>query len=216
MVTGIRDSEWRPNVPRMHKQAEEALSLEALRAQSGERRCDHPGCREAGVYRAPKSRDQLNQYYWFCLEHVRAYNKAWNYYEGFSGEALEEEARRSTTWDRPSWPFGTGKKPHPRAYAGAGYNDPFGVFEGDDPLAGGAGGPRQDTKDPNRPSSGSPEAAAMRLMGLEPPVTMEALKRRYKELVKRHHPDANGGDKAAEERLKLINEAYTTLKRFLE
>ncbi|MFO1060844.1 MAG: DnaJ domain-containing protein, partial [Dongiaceae bacterium] len=35
---------------------------------------------------------------------------------------------------------------------------------------------------------------------------------RYKSLVKRLHPDANGGDKAAEERLKHINLAYSTLK----
>ena len=52
-------------------------------------------------------------------------------------------------------------------------------------------------------------------MGLTPAVTEKELKARYKQLVKKHHPDANGGDKQAEERLKIINEAYTTLKKFL-
>ena len=68
---------------------------------------------------------------------------------------------------------------------------------------------------PNRPSIHSPEGRAFAVMGLEPPLTLEQLKRRYKELVKKHHPDANGGDRGAEERLKSINEAYTTLRRLL-
>ena len=55
---------------------------------------------------------------------------------------------------------------------------------------------------------------AFAVLDLEPPVEFKAVKARYKELVKRHHPDANGGDRAAEERLKTINEAYTVLKGF--
>ena len=58
----------------------------------------------------------------------------------------------------------------------------------------------------------SAEAKALSTMDLSPPVTLDKLKARYKELVKRFHPDTHGGDKAAEERLKLINQAYSTLR----
>ena len=47
---------------------------------------------------------------------------------------------------------------------------------------------------------------------IEPPLTPVRLKARYKVLVKLHHPDAHGGDKVAEEKLKIINQAYATLK----
>ncbi|WP_420403433.1 J domain-containing protein [Nisaea sp.] len=68
---------------------------------------------------------------------------------------------------------------------------------------------------PTRPGTETAEGKAFAIMGLEPPVSEMELKTRYKQLVKKHHPDANGGDKQAEERLKMINEAYTTLKKFL-
>jgi curved DNA-binding protein CbpA len=164
--------------------------------------CDHPDCAEAGEFRAPKARNRLNEYYWFCLEHVRDYNKAWNYYDGMSDNEVEEDIRRSTTWNRPSWPFGTMK---PGQRANGRVKDPFG-FMGDDEDA-------AETR--RRTPADTPEGRAYAVLGLEPPLTLDRLKARYKELVKKHHPDANGGDKAAEERLKSINEAYTTLRRFL-
>lgn len=170
--------------------------------EPGVRMCDRPGCTEEGTHRAPKSRDRLNDYYWFCLEHVREYNKAWNYYDGMSDNEVEEDIRRSTTWNRPSWPFGTmkpGQGPRRRV------NDPFGFMDDDE-----EGGETR-----RRQPADTAEGKAAAVLGLEPPFTLERLKARYKELVKKHHPDANGGDKAAEERLKSINEAYTTLRRFL-
>lgn len=168
----------------------------------GVRTCDRPGCTEEGTHRAPKARDRLNDYYWFCLDHVREYNRSWNYYDGMSDNEVEEDIRRSTTWNRPSWPFGTmkpGQGPRRRV------NDPFGFMDDDE-----EGGETR-----RRQPADTAEGKAAAILGLEPPFTLERLKARYKELVKKHHPDANGGDKAAEERLKSINEAYTTLRRFL-
>ena len=51
--------------------------------------CDQPGCDKAGEYRAPRSRTALNQYFWFCLEHVRAYNASWDFYKGMSAAQIE-------------------------------------------------------------------------------------------------------------------------------
>ena len=171
---------------------------------TGVRRCDVPGCTSAGEFRAPKARDRLNDYYWFCLEHVREYNRAWNYYAGMSEAEVEADLRRSTTWNRPSWPFGTAAKGEGPAW---GFRDPFDLFDGESPNG--------ERHDPSQPRPQSAEEKAFQTMHLSPPVTIAELKAQYKSLVKIHHPDANGGDREAEERLKLINDAYTTLKRFL-
>lgn len=190
----------------MAKANPERLMSDRMDQRTSLRVCDHPGCTEEGEYRAPRSRHQLADYYWFCLEHVRQYNRSWNYYAGMSDAEVEADLRRSTTWERPTWRFGAADAGN-RGQAFRRVRDPFGVFddEGDDERRSSAA----------RPSSHSPEGRAFAVMGLEPPLTLDQLKRRYKELVKKHHPDANGGDRGAEERLKSINEAYTTLRRFL-
>ena len=172
------------------------------------RACDCPGCSGVGDYRAPKTR-ALNDYYFFCLDHVRQYNAAWDYYAGMDPRQIEAHIRRDTTWDRPTWPLG-GRHPKPRAYR---MHDPFDFFEGGDPFET-KGRARQDDP-PARPRASTAEEQALWVLDLSLPVTLIEVKARYKQLVKRHHPDANGGDKAAEERLKLINEAYATLRHSL-
>ena len=185
----------------------EALRPEGVDTHVPARFCDIAGCSEGAEYRAPKSPGRLNDYFWFCLEHVRAYNKSWNYYADMSDVQVEDAIRRATTWERPSWRFGT-RKNDGRYFGGAGFRDDFGLFD-DDPSVGERGARQEHHK------AHSPEAQALVVMELTAPVTMEELKSRYKQLAKLNHPDRNGGDKEAEERLKLINEAYTTLKRFL-
>jgi len=184
-----------------------------------ERACDVPGCKETGEFRAPKARNKLDQHYWFCLEHVRQYNAAWDYYAGMSIDEIEAHRRADQTWRRPSWPLGGQKQ---------GHNIRFDLFDGmgildDIELAGanrvnGGGKGKGNGRDSaaGRAAAALAEAArrALAVRDLDPPVDFAIIKARYKELVKRHHPDANGGDKAAEERLKVINEAFTVLKGF--
>jgi hypothetical protein len=172
------------------------------------RPCDHPGCAAGGEFRAPKSRLDLRDYYWFCLDHVRAYNSAWNYYAGMSDREVEAEIRRDTVWQRPSWRLGDRHGP---GYS-ARIRDYFGMFSG---SAGHSGA--QDRRNGNRAPDAERRALSAREQALavfeiEPPFTQMRLKARYKTLVKLHHPDAHGGDKAAEEKLKVINQAYATLK----
>src|SRR5690348_17810776 len=64
------------------------------------RPCDMPGCERFGEYRAPKSRRNLKDYWWFCLEHVRAYNSTWDYYKGMSPGEIEAQLRADTAWQR--------------------------------------------------------------------------------------------------------------------
>jgi DnaJ domain len=169
------------------------------------RPCDHPGCLAGGDFRAPKSRLQLHDYFWFCLEHVRAYNAAWNYYAGMNETEIEAEIRHDTVWQRPSWKLGDRHGP---AYADR-IRDHFGVFSN--------GSQAGDWRDNGRANEAvrrvlSAREQALATFEIEPPFTPVRLKARYKALVKLHHPDAHGGDKAAEEKFKIINQAYATLK----
>jgi hypothetical protein len=166
------------------------------------RGCDHSGCAEAGDYRAPKSRDALNEYYWFCLDHVRAYNAAWNFYHGMSADEIELLLRNDVTWERPTWPLG--QRGGGFRFDPAKMRDGFGIF-GDD-FAESAH---------ERAAMNSAELGAMREMNLTAPVTVEQVRARYRELCKLHHPDTNGGDKQAEERFKRIGQAYKTLMESL-
>jgi hypothetical protein len=169
------------------------------------RLCDHPGCEAGGEYRAPRSRIELDHYYWFCLEHVRGYNAAWNYYAGMSEREVEAEIRRDTVWQRPTWKLG---ERHGPAYE-ARVNDPFHLYDGKDRKPG--DGQRRKGADASARVSSAREQA-LAVFDLDPPFNQTSLKARYKVLVKVHHPDAHGGDKEAEEKLKIINQAYTTLK----
>jgi len=162
--------------------------------------CDMSGCPEPGEYRAPKSRTNLNDYHWFCLEHVRAYNAGWDFYRGMSPAEVEAQLRADTAWQRPTWPIGRGGH---TAWADDTLRDPLHVLAAG--RANGAGRP-----DPQQPPSDLREPLAT--LGLSWPVTLDVVKSRYKELAKRHHPDANGGSRDAEERLKTINLAYAAVR----
>ncbi|MBM3601710.1 MAG: molecular chaperone DnaJ [Alphaproteobacteria bacterium] len=183
------------------------------------RMCNAPECRAEGLYRAPVSRHRLTEYYWFCLDHVRSYNASWNFYAGMSEREIEAYNRADTTWWRPTWPLG-GKGGHgsgadrtrrsgfdARRFGAENIRDGFGFFtdaEG-----------RTEGRRRAPPRTGNSDQEALQIMDLPPNAEWGQIKARYKELVKAHHPDANGGDKAAEERLKSINQAYTTLKKSL-
>jgi len=157
------------------------------------RGCDHAACSQAGEFLAPRGRRRLNEYYWFCLDHVRTYNSAWNFCAGMNDAEIDWYIRNATCWERPTWRLGHLHSTRP----GMRFTDGCDLF-GD----GGGRGPRR------RPV----EDKALAALDLEPMATWPEIKARYKTLVKRFHPDANGGDKRAEERLKTINQAYSILR----
>ncbi len=181
--------------------------------ESEERSCDVRDCDGDGIHRAPQSPSRLRCYHWFCLDHVRAYNKAWNYGCGKTDDQIEALIREDTVGWRPTWPLGA---------LGGGLaqmrfdrlRDEFGLFD-DDKKA------HRAKRFKGRNGSGktnqkqSAVDAALDILDLLPPIDAATAKAQYITLVKQHHPDANGGDKVAEERLKLINQAYETLKQTL-
>ncbi len=169
-------------------------------ARAGLGLCDFPDCEASGEFKAPKSRASDDGHYWFCLDHVRAYNLAWDYFAGMSRAEIERFQHEVATWHRPTWPFGA----HPSV---ATVDDPFDIL---------AGGPADRRTNGNGAETGRPAATpaerqALQALDLDSMPSLKHIKSRYKQLVKRYHPDANGGDNAAEERLKQINQAYEFL-----
>ncbi|ACI49917.1 heat shock protein DnaJ domain protein [Gluconacetobacter diazotrophicus PA1 5] len=162
------------------------------------------GCAEAAGYRAPRSRDALNEYFWFCLPHVREYNSRWDFYKGMSPGQIEAHIRDDVSWNRPSWRLGQ---------RGAHFSEEDIL----DPLDLMNGGRRPAARRAASARPEVPEALRQPLdtLGLDWPLSMDELKLRYKDLARRHHPDTNGGDREAEERLKSINVAYTALRTHL-
>jgi hypothetical protein len=169
-------------------------------AQAFQRVCEAPGCRLQGEYRAPFARDRLEQHRWFCLEHVRDYNKKWDYFAGLDASEIEQHIRADTTWRRPVWPLGGRRSGGPNIHDPLGLSDDAGLAERPPP--------RMDGSEQLTPA----ERNAMGVLELSWPTTLADVKSRYKELVKIHHPDANGGAREAEEKIKEINLAYSTLR----
>ena len=180
------------------------------------RRCDKPGCENGGEFRAPKDRQNLREYYWFCLDHVREYNQAWDFFKGMKPDQIEAYQRAALTGLRPTWKLGMQgqpEAPNPKLkffFKGA-FVDPFILFE-DGPAA---GGPSVKERPSNGKAGGKltkMQLASLETLNLEPTATLQDVKQRFKELVKRFHPDANGGDRGAEENLRQVIKAYGQLR----
>ncbi len=172
-----------------------------------ERHCDHPGCAAQGEFRAPKSRADLETYFWFCLLHVRQYNRAWNFFKGMSRDEIETYQHDSNTWHRPTWAVGVNPGFGARAvYTFNGAQDDLGAFSRGPRFSG-----RQARQSDLLDGVSGPLRTAFAVLEIAPGATGIEIKRRYKELAKHHHPDRNGGSKDAEEHLKKINEAYAFL-----
>jgi hypothetical protein len=175
--------------------------------------CDIPGCAEKGEYKAPKSRYDLRDYYWFCLEHVRQYNANWDFFKGMTPGEVEQHIQRTTVWDRPTWRMTeaglnedrTRQKIYEHFTKG---ESVFGEFNMD-------GERPQEQRTEAHIDLGTiphPTIEALAMLELQPPLKWDAVKTQYKTLVKKYHPDTNKDDKNAEERLKKINLAYSILK----
>ena len=173
------------------------------------KKCDSPKCNEKGEYRAPKSRVMLNKYFYFCLDHIKEYNKSWDFYKGMSVEQIENSMRNDTFWDRPSWPLKNSFKNIFDEFNE--YVEDF-VKNDDDKI--------NNTYFKNKLLDESltvEEAKALKELDLKMPISLEKIKKNYKKLVKIFHHDVNGNNKDAEEKFKQINESYKLLlKKFMK
>jgi hypothetical protein len=176
--------------------------------------CDWPGCAGPAVHRAPKGRLREGQYWRFCLDHVRAYNQSYNFFAGMSDDAVQSFHKESLIGHRPTWKMGVnGRSSGPGAHDFADLGvaaDPMGIFREFGARA--RPQPRAEEAERERRTVRNAERKALDTLGLEVEATSADIKARFKELVKRHHPDANGGDRATEDLLREIIQAYKYLK----
>jgi hypothetical protein len=193
--------------PPKEGEAEAERDVHALKP--GERPCDHTGCRAPASTRAPKSREMLSEHYWFCQAHAAEYNRSWDFFAGMSEAQVRQEQEKRLTGERPTWQFKASRFAREaasfsrKAGTGKGYADPFGMFGGQAQAQG---------QTPLR-RLGKLERIALADLDLEDDAEGPAIRARYAELVKRCHPDANGGDRSAEARLQRVIKAYKTLQK---
>ena len=178
--------------------------------------CEWQGCTEPGLYPAPKGRGREGEYHRFCLDHVREYNKSYNYFAGMPDDDVIKHQKADTTGHRPTWFIGVNSWARGRAakYGGRrtgfahrfGTQDPLGLF-------GGANGSHANgTGEPTRPIRRA-ERKCLHQLNLHDSATKAEIKTRFKDLVKRHHPDRNGGDRRSEDKLREVIQAYNYLRQ---
>ncbi|MBI2249301.1 MAG: J domain-containing protein [Brevundimonas diminuta] len=211
-----RFTDIRVKPPRPDEEQEAAADV--LRLKPGEKPCDWADCTRPATARAPKSREQLNEFYNFCQAHAGQYNKSWNFYAGMNeGQIRAAQENEAMTGGRPTWQMKAGPQTREAAAfaakfgtannSGAGsWRDSFGLFgrrvNGDAPVQ----------NDPHH-GMGRLERTALADLGLEPGADKAAIKARYHEMLKRFHPDTNGGDRGAEAKLQSVIKAWKTLKK---
>jgi len=189
------------------KEDEEAADTIGLKP--GERRCEWPECRRAATARAPKSRERLNDHYWFCQSHAGEYNKGWDFFAGMNDADIAAVHAARTVGDRPTWQFRASKYSREaasfsaRAGTGRGYRDPFNLF--------GSKGRSSESHAPTR-HLGRLERRALVELDLEEDADAGAIRVRYLDLVKRCHPDTNGGDRSTEDKLQRVLKSYKILR----
>jgi len=203
--------------------ADKARRQRARRGMSGAvegstRSCEWPGCGAHAAYRAPASPERLDEYLWFCLEHVREYNAGWNFFADLGEDEIEARLRAATAWERPTWRLGGGPgamqglhaHAEGRAWERFGMADPFEVLGENATLN--PGRAANDERPRRRRRLTRLEQQAMDTLGLPHQVTARAeLRARYRALVKDLHPDTAEAARDPD-RLRAVLDAWDVLK----
>ncbi|MGR6429570.1 J domain-containing protein [Rhizobium sp. PAMB 3174] len=176
--------------------------------------CQWDGCEQKGTHRAPVGRNAEGKFFLFCFEHVKEYNKGYNYFSGLSDGEIARYQKEAITGHRPTWTVGVNSAArasplHSTARSGsaasfARVRDPFGFVH----QSG-----KETRFEPRQRKLKTLEAKAFDTLELSANAQAPDIKRAYKALVKKHHPDANGGDRGSEERFRAVVQAYQLLKQ---
>ena len=179
------------------------------RHESPGRECDRPGCDEAGEFRAPGARrsgfDGPGDFRWYCLDHIREFNAGYDFFEGMSADEVLAAQSPLYGWEQESRAF----RPT------AGLDSPPRWADFADPLEAISGRARMRRPAERRDGVmlSAEQRRAIETLGLSIDADRQTLRRRYSELVRRYHPDRNGGDRSFEARLQGVVEAYQVLRK---
>ncbi|RYI12947.1 MAG: molecular chaperone DnaJ [Acetobacteraceae bacterium] len=172
--------------------------------ETADKPCDYPGCKEKAAFRAPKSPDLLDEFFWFCKDHIREYNLKWNFFQGTTDEEFQKFLDKDRVWERETKPFsriGDGN-----AWARLGVNDPMALLG------------EKATQNPGRVLSQATrklpatERKAIEILDARDTMSKTEIRKVYKGLIKVLHPDMNGGDRSHEEQLQEVVWAWDQLK----
>ena len=168
--------------------------------------CEWAGCKEKATHRAPKGRGREKDYWRFCLDHVREYNQSYNFFKGMNDAAVLAYQKDALTGHRPTWKMGTGKRTA---------QPDFSTLRQPAPIRSGCSAKAcapSSRRARKRARSAMPSARRSTRSASRSAPPPHQVKMRFKELVKRHHPDANGGDRSTEDRLVEVIQSYNYLK----
>lgn len=184
----------------------------AAKPEDDSPRCAWKGCEEPGTHKAPKGPNTPGHHQ-FCLAHVREYNKNYDFFSDLGDDEIKD-VMTDRSGGRPTWDV-RGGKPAPKSASDLPprtkkkkRHDPSNVFARYARMQGKSGGP---SRSADRKVLEA-DRKALEMLGVGPTDGAETIKVAYKDLVKKHHPDINGGDKSSEERLRNIITAYNHLK----
>jgi hypothetical protein len=175
------------------------------RIEGAQAQCAVPGCHSPGEFKAPlqpANFDGPGAWRFLCLDHVREHNSRYNFFDGMSPEEITDAQSPLSGWDRPSRTFAAnGADPPPRW---SDFNDPLDAISARFPHQRPEAQPSRFSRDERR---------ALAVLGLGDDVDRHALRQSYSHLVRRYHPDKNGGDRSHERRLGAVIEAYQLLRK---
>ena len=162
--------------------------------------CDWNNCLEEGYYKAPIEKDNSKKFRMLCLNHIKEFNKNWNYFEGMDDSQIYNFLKSDMIWHKPTQSFSSSDNFFKILWNNAlkGEQNKFASSEQFDHMS-------QFKFNHN-------DIKAFSILGVSIGIQWEKIRGKFKKLVKKFHPDMNAGNKKYEEKLKQITLAYTQLK----
>jgi len=164
--------------------------------------CEWKNCKEFGKFKAPAEKDNSKKFKLLCDQHIKLFNKSWNYFEGMSDNEITNFLKSDITWHRPTQKFGSPDNFFSILWNNA-LNDKFKIFKD------------EKNKNINKVKLCKKDKDAFNIMELNFNADYMAVQRKFKILVKKFHPDRHAGNKVYEDKLKKITMAYSHLKMIM-
>ena len=161
--------------------------------------CDWENCDQAGGYRAPVERDNSKKYRLLCLEHIKIFNKKWNYFSNMTDQEVEYFVKSDLTWHKATKSFGSSDNFFSILWNNA-LEDKLNIFKS------------ENFNEYKRTQLSNTDRDAFDAMDLKYDAKWEEIQKQFKTLVKKFHPDKNHGSRKFEDKLKKITLAYSQLK----
>ena len=164
--------------------------------------CDWENCKNTGTYKAPIERDNSKKFRLLCLEHIKIFNKNWNYFENMNDQEIEYFIKSDLIWHKSTKKFGSSENFFSILWNNA-LEDKLNIFN------------RSNYKEYKSIRISQTDRDAFQVMELNEDAKWDKIQSKFKELVKKYHPDKNKGSKKFEDKLKIITLAYSQLKKTL-